>query len=228
MDGLSLIIGYCKGLKRELQALQRQALQRAEVHMPVKVFQVSKYKEEIKEKLRQGISPEEIAKQYPISVRSAYNYLKEVRDEKEGKSPPPKKNTVTPNSNIAPGVSKEAFTPSGSITAPPAGSPPGTEYLNLGTFRFPLEDWGYSSTLNLLIVAETFTQARQEYKFPPTVKVGDFLAQLCQAFRIMRGWDVVGAGYLADKYIKEENDNGGSGGANVGAEVSEGRRGRPA
>lgn len=162
--------------------------------MPVKVFQPSVYKEEIKEKLRAGDKPEKIATEYPLKIRTIYRYMKEVQDEKEGKAPPDKHGRITPPSSIVPGVSKEAFTPTGAPAPAPPGAPT-QEYVTLGTFRFPLEDWGYSSSLNLLIVAETFTQARAEYDMPKSMKVGDFVANLCQAFRLMKGWDMIGAGY---------------------------------
>jgi hypothetical protein len=172
--------------------------------MAVRIFQPTEFREEIKEKLKEGASPEELATKYPVAKRTIYRYLSEVRNEAKGISSPPKKNAGAPAATVSPGVSKDAFTPSGAPTAPPAGSPPGTDYITLGTFRMPLEDWGYSSSLNLLIVAETFAQAKNEYKFPSTMKVGDFIAQICQAFRLMRGWDVIGAGYLAEKYINQE------------------------
>jgi hypothetical protein len=178
--------------------------------MAVKIFQPTEFREEIKTKLREGASPEELSTKYPVSKRTIYRYLKEVQDEAKGISTPPKKNAGAPAANIAAGVSKDAFTPSGAPTSPPPGSPPGTDYITMGTFRMPLEDWGYSNSLNLLIVAETFAQARAEYKLPPTMKVGDFIAVVCQAFRLMRGWDVIGAGYLAEKYIPQEvPQNGG-------------------
>lgn len=168
--------------------------------MAVKVFQPSQHKEEVKQLLRDGVSVEECATKFPLSERTIYRYYKEVQDEKEGKEPPGKK-AAAPAVAI-PGVSKEAFTAQGAQSSAPAGSSM-PEYLTIGTFRMPLEDWGYSSSLNLLIVAETYTQARQEYNLDKKMKVGDFIAQLCQAFRIMRGWDAVGAGYLA-KVKREE------------------------
>ena len=160
--------------------------------MPVKVCQPSEHKEEIKQLLREGLTVEECATRFPLSERTIYRYYREIQDEKAGKVPPGKKTAAS--SVVIPGVSGEAFTPIGAPSpAPPGSSMP--EYLTIGTFRMPLEDWGYSSALNLLIVAETFTQARQEYNLDKKMKVGDFLAQLCRAFRIMRGWDAVGIGY---------------------------------
>jgi len=102
----------------------------------------------------------------------------------KGKTPKPQSSPETQ----PPGVSAEGFTPAGipSDTKSP-------QYLTIGTFRMPYEDWGYSSTVNLLIVAETYAQAKKEYGFDS--KVGDFIAELCQAFRIMKGWDVIAAGY---------------------------------
>lgn len=173
--------------------------------MPVKIFQPNEHKEEIKQLLREGVSVEECATRFPLSERTIYRYYKEIQDEKEGK-PPPGKKSVSPAVAI-PGVSKEAFTAQGA----PAPAPPGSsvpEYLTIGTFRMPLEDWGYSSSLNLLIVAETFTQARLEYNFDKKMKVGDFVAHLCQAFRIMRGWDAIGIGYTPATI---ENTEGGRG-----------------
>lgn len=86
------------------------------------------------------------------------------------------------------GVSQDSFTPAG--TPSDLKTP---QWLTIGTFRMPYEDWGYSSAVNLLVVAETYAQAKKEYSF--NGKVGDFLAELCQAFRIMKGWDVIAAGY---------------------------------
>lgn len=103
-----------------------------------------------------------------------------------GKEKKPKPQS-SPETQVT-GVSDIGFTPSGmpsDIKTP--------QWLTIGTFRMPFEDWGYSSALSLLIVAETYTQAKKEYTFDG--KVGDFLAQLCQAFRIMKGWDLIGAGY---------------------------------
>lgn len=168
--------------------------------MPVKIFQPNQHKEEIKQLLRDGISVEECATKFPLSERTIFRYYKEVQDEKAGKPPPGKKSG--PATVLVPGVSNESFTPQGAPTpAPPGSSTP--EYLTIGTFRMPLEDWGYSSSLNLLLVAETFTQARKEYNLPKTMKVGDFTAQLCQAFRMMCGWDGIGVGYSIEETKKE-------------------------
>jgi hypothetical protein len=167
--------------------------------MPVKIFQPSQHKEEVKQLLRDGKTVEECATLFPLSERTIYRYYREIQDEIAGKPPPGKR--TTPAVTI-PGVSKEAFTAQGVQSPPPPGSPV-PEYLTIGTFRMPLEDWGYSSALGLLIVAETFTQARVEYNFDKKMKVGDFIAYLCQAFRIMRGWDAIGIGYTPAKIEKE-------------------------
>lgn len=160
--------------------------------MPVKIFQPSPHKEEIKQLLRKGTSVEECATKFPLSERTIYRYYKEIQDEEAGKPPPTKR--TTPPAITIPGVSKDSFTPQGAPSVAPPGSPT-PEWLTIGTFRMPLEDWGYSSSLNLLIVAETYTQAKIEYHLDKSMKVGDFVAQLCQAFRIMRGWDAIGVGY---------------------------------
>lgn len=192
-------------------------------------FQPNANKTIIKQLFRDGAqtdgdSLDEIAKTYGVSVRTVWRYLKEVQNE-----PPPgeidineinntalqvkDKKTIQTNSirKTLPastlGVSKAPFTPAGTETPAPLGTPAGQQYLTIGTFRMPLEDWGYSSSLNLLIVAETFDQAKKEYGFDRRMKVGDFIAELCQAFRIMRGWDVIGLGY--NKALEEAtNDNG--------------------
>ncbi len=168
--------------------------------MAVKIFQPSQHKEEIKQLLRDGVSVEECATRFPLSERTIYRYYREIQDEKAGKQPPGKK--VAAPAVVLPGISNEAFTAQGAPSlAPPGSSMP--EYLTIGTFRMPLEDWGYSSALHLLIVAETFTQARQEYNLDKKMKVGDFIAYLCQAFRIMRGWDAIGVGYTPVTIKKE-------------------------
>jgi len=53
--------------------------------MPVKIFQPSQHKEEIKQLLRDGISVEECATRFPLSERTIYRYLREVQDEGSGK-----------------------------------------------------------------------------------------------------------------------------------------------
>ena len=53
--------------------------------MPVKIFQPSQHKEEIKQLLRDGITVEECATRFPLSERTIYRYLKEVQDEQSGK-----------------------------------------------------------------------------------------------------------------------------------------------
>jgi len=53
--------------------------------MPVKIFQPSKHKDEIKQLLREGISVEECATRFPLSERTIYRYLREVQDESSGK-----------------------------------------------------------------------------------------------------------------------------------------------
>ena len=166
--------------------------------MPVKIFQPSKHKEEIKQLLRDGVSVEECATKFPLSERTIYRYYKEVQDEKEGKAPPGKKSSV-PAVSI-PGVVKEPFTPIGAeIPAPPMGTKPSEQFVRIGNDNVPVRDFGYSDPENLLWVLSTFNQARKEYNFPPEMKMGDFCALLCQVFRMMRGWDVIGAGYNKEK-----------------------------
>jgi len=52
--------------------------------MPVKIFQPSKHKDEIKQLLRDGITVEECATRFPLSERTIYRYLKEVQSESSG------------------------------------------------------------------------------------------------------------------------------------------------
>jgi len=169
--------------------------------MAVKIFQPSVYKEEIKQLLRDGVTAEECATRFPLTVRTIYNYLKEVQDEKAGKAPPGKQTTVPVVA--VPGVAQEAFTPVGTPTPPPP-EPPTREWMYIGPMRMPVEDWGYSSTHALLVVSDTFDLAKREYNFPQTMKVGDFLAELCDAFRLMRGWDIIGAGVYPVKIVNEK------------------------
>ena len=56
--------------------------------MPVKIFQPSQHKEEIKQLLRDGITVEECATRFPLSERTIYRYLGEVQHEEKGKTPP--------------------------------------------------------------------------------------------------------------------------------------------
>jgi len=65
--------------------LCQEAPPKGEESMPVKIFQPSKHKEEIKQLLRDGISVEECATRFPLSERTIYRYLREVQDEKSGK-----------------------------------------------------------------------------------------------------------------------------------------------
>ncbi len=169
--------------------------------MPPRIFQPNQCREEAKQLLREGVSPEECATRFSIGERTAYRYLKEVQDEKAGKAPPGKR--TASSGVILPGVTKEAFTPAG---IPLPAEPPKKEFLHFGNLNMPMEDWGYSSYLNIFIVASTFVQARREYKFDSGMKVGDFCAHLCQAFRMMKGWDVKGAGYAPVKIIEKESE----------------------
>lgn len=114
-----------------------------------------------------------------------------------GKEKKPKPQS-SPETQVT-GVSQDSFTPAG--TPSDLKTP---QWLTIGTFRMPYEDWGYSSAVNLLVVAETYAQAKKEYSF--NGKVGDFLAELCQAFRIMKGWDVIAAGYQEPVEIKKGSE----------------------
>lgn len=51
--------------------------------MAVKVFQPSQYKEEAKQLLRDGKTPEEVHTILPLSVRTLYRYFSEVQEEKK-------------------------------------------------------------------------------------------------------------------------------------------------
>jgi len=53
--------------------------------MPVKIFQPSKHKDEVKQLLREGVTVEECVTRFPLSERTIYRYLKEVQDERSGK-----------------------------------------------------------------------------------------------------------------------------------------------
>jgi hypothetical protein len=162
--------------------------------------QENPHKQEIKEQLRQGVKPEELATKFTVHIRTLYHWLKEIQDEKAGKVPASKKVTAQVNAGLSPGVSKEAFTPIGAANPAPPGSPT-QEYINFGTFRLPLEDWGYSSAKNMLIVATTYDDIKREYGLPKSMKVGDVQAELCQAFRLMKGWDVIGGGLPETKEV---------------------------
>lgn len=61
------------------------------------------------------------------------------------------------------------------------------KFLMIGTLRMPMEDWGYSSVSNLLVVAETYEEIKREFGFEG--KVGDFCAELVRIFRALGGYD---------------------------------------
>lgn len=83
------------------------------------------------------------------------------------------------------GVGDSAFEPSGQATSKQTG-----KWIDIGTLRMPLEDWGYSSTLNLLKVAQTYEDFKSVYGFQG--KVGDCCALLCEIFRCCVGWNTIG------------------------------------
>ena len=85
------------------------------------------------------------------------------------------------------GLSKESFTP---IGIPTDTKKP--EWITIGTMRMPYEDWGWSSNLALLVVAQTYEDWKRIHPFEG--KIGDFCACLCQAFRYQAGWDIIGEG----------------------------------
>jgi len=175
--------------------------------MPPKVFPPHQNKEAIKQLLREGVSVQECTTRFSSPTeRTIWSYYKEVQDEKEGKAPAGKKAgaAITPAVTV-PGVAKEAFTAVGAQTTPPP-EPPTREWMYIGPMRMPVEDWGYSSTRNLLIVSDTFDIVKQKYELPKTVKVGDFLAALCQSLRMSQGWDVIGAGVYLAKIVKEKEE----------------------
>lgn len=157
--------------------------------MAVKVFQPSQYKEEIKQLLRDGTPIDEITGKYPLSERTLFRYQNEVEEEKKGQTQTVKKTGTNPVGAGA-GVSKDSFTATGT----PFINQSGQEFVYVGPIRMPVMDFGYSSARNLFIVADTYEQAKSEFKFPPNLKVGDFCAELCQAFRMMMGMDVIGGG----------------------------------
>ena len=51
--------------------------------MAVKIFKSSIHKPAVMQALREGMSPEKCAEMFPINVRTAYRYLKELRYHKE-------------------------------------------------------------------------------------------------------------------------------------------------
>jgi len=59
--------------------------------MPVKTFPPNPYKEAVKKALREGITPEGCASQFPVSVRTCWRYLQEVRAERPESMPDVKK-----------------------------------------------------------------------------------------------------------------------------------------
>lgn len=63
--------------------------------MPVKIFQPSQHKEEIKQLLREGVTVEECATRFPLTERTIYRYLKEVQNEKAGIVPEDKGKSAT-------------------------------------------------------------------------------------------------------------------------------------
>ena len=174
--------------------------------MPNKIFQPNEYREEIKQLFRDGVPLEEIRGRFPQNVvpkSNLYRYKKEVEEEQSRApaAPPVKKPTTTVST--VPGVGRESFTPQGTPANPPPGSQAG-EWLTVGNIRIPTIDLGYSKSRNMFLVIDTFEIAKEQYNFPPNMKVGDFMAELCQAFRLMRGWDVIGSGVFVAKIEKEK------------------------
>ena len=51
--------------------------------MAVKIFKSSIHKPAVMQALREGMSPKKCAEMFPINVRTAYRYLKELRYHKE-------------------------------------------------------------------------------------------------------------------------------------------------
>lgn len=185
--------------------------------MAVKIFQPAEDKEACKQALREGVPIDECLQRFAVSRNTVYRYLRQVKKEQETgvkEEAEIVEGEGTKNTNIkgqvvsAPigiGVSDESFTPSGARSSAPSGAP-APEWLTVGTFRMPLEDWGYSSSRNLFIVADTYDIARKQYNLPKTVKVGDFLAELCQMLRMMCGWDTIGGGVYKVNIEKEGNN----------------------
>jgi len=71
------------------------------------------------------------------------------------------------------------------------------KYLMIGTLRMPLEDWGYSSTYNLLLVAQTYQDVKRDFGFDG--KVGDFCAAMARLVRIIAGYDEIGGVYERER-----------------------------
>ena len=70
---------------------------------------------------------------------------------------------------------------------------PSPKYLTIGTFRMPYEDWAYSNTANLLIVAQTYLDIKGRIGFDG--KVGDLCAEICRIFRYLAGLDLTKEDY---------------------------------
>lgn len=179
--------------------------------MAVRTFQPYKNKQEVLQKMREGHTPEELQALYPVSLRTLFRYWKEVQDEAAGTPKPGKTGgNQAPGTTVVPVVSKHSSTTSGQVIPTPQapGSDTG-EFVRIAYLNMPIQDWGYSSFRNLLTVAATFDEAKIEYGFDKSVKVGDFLSYLCDAFRMMKGWDGIGAGYTGPQ--KKEGKHNGSG-----------------
>lgn len=187
--------------------------------MAVKVFQPAEDREACKDALRQGATIEECLQRFSISKATAWRYLHQVQKEQEtgtkgaqvedsnnGDDGEAKKAKSIVNAPVAVGVGDKSFVPSGQRSSAPSGEP-APEWLTVGTFRMPLLDWGYSSSKNLFIVADTYDIAKKQYNFPKEMKVGDFLAELCQMLRMMCGWDNIGSG-VYEVNIEQEGNNG--------------------
>lgn len=186
--------------------------------MAVKIFQPAEDKEACKQALRDGATIEDCLNRFSVSRNTVYRYARQVKREQEtgyvdredvpdsdnGKQKASSPVIQTPATT---GVSKDSFTPSGQRSAAPSGAP-APEFLTVGTFRMPLEDWGYSSSRNLFLVADTYDIAKKQYNFPDKMKVGDFLAELCQMLRLMCGWDVIGGGVYQVNIVKEGGSDG--------------------
>lgn len=111
----------------------------------------------------------------------------------------------------------EALTGAEAVATATDKAPP--KFLMIGTLRMPMEDWGYSTVSNLLVVAETYEEIKREFGFEG--KVGDFCAELVRIFRALGGYDLVGGDHgfsvavvegeavaKSDEAIKRGNDGG--------------------
>jgi len=86
------------------------------------------------------------------------------------------------------GVAKGAST-SDTLEAPAQVLHPKKPPIVIGHMSIPYEDWGYSTTAHMLVVASTYQEVKSEYGY--SGPVGDFCADCVKLFRRIFDFDPI-------------------------------------